>query len=254
MKVSANKFVIALVSLLATGSTGHANPRIFRWVSSRTTLIVAPRDQRNVSLGSGVLVDHDHGWVLTARHIVDGCEWVNVAFPRGDADGNLICDPSYYLQNLEAVTIPARVIVTDANCDLALVELQFPPATWVSAIPIALQSPQPGDTLHLVGNSGARESFWRYGNGTVRSVFHRDWTASDGSRFKCRVIENQIPSNFGDSGGPVVNDDGMLVGIVHGGNSGQNAVFYAIDVVEIQNLLVSAPPRRGEKPRHFTTR
>ena len=105
---------------------------------------------------------------------------------------------------------------------------------------LAEKSPRIGEELHLIGNSGAgNETMWRYGSGKVRSVF--DWAWKSGEmEFHARVIENYIPGNPGDSGGPVVNDRGELVGIHHGGAEGRNGLAYAIDVSEIRKFVWDA--------------
>ena len=70
-------------------------------------------DGRVAGLGSGVLVDA-HGLVLTVAHVVQTAESVEVEFANGE-------------------TIPARVLTSEPMADVALLELERPPA-WATRI------------------------------------------------------------------------------------------------------------------------
>src|SRR5207247_501255 len=104
---------------------------------------------------------------------------------------------------------------------------------------LAEASPRVGEGLHLIGNSGALgETMWRYGSGKVRSVYESSWQDPSGRAYRSWVIENQIPSNPGDSGGPVINDRGELAGILHGSDPAHKGLDCAIDIREIRRFVV----------------
>src|SRR5262249_40828826 len=74
---------------------------------------------------------------------------------------------------------------------------------------------------------------------TVRSVC-RTRFACEGQLIEASVILTPMPINPGDSGGPVVNDDGELVGGVSGWLTEVRQVSYCIDVKEVRAFVAAA--------------
>src|SRR5207244_2870107 len=111
--------------------------------------------------------------------------------------------------------IRAQVVATDSLRDLALLELESLP-DGIDALALAAQSSRPGDDVHSIGNSGMAKSsagmLWRYTRGNVRQVYERKIRASD-SVEAIQFVETQSPVNLGDSGGPLLNDRGELIGV-----------------------------------------
>jgi hypothetical protein len=69
--------------------------------------------------------------------------------------------------------------------------------------------------------------------------------------FEARVIETDSPTNPGDSGGPLLNDAGELVGVTQGGAIKANSVSTFVDVYEVKRLLDSRDvraTRSGDRP------
>ena len=77
--------------------------------------------------------------------------------------------------------------------------------------------------------------------GRVRGVRVKTFYNDDGNlgtiRRHCKVVETQSPTNHGDSGGPVVNDRGEIVGVVQGGKLNANLLHYFIDVSEVRAFI-----------------
>jgi tetratricopeptide (TPR) repeat protein len=82
-----------------------------------------------------------------------------------------------------------------------------------------------------VGNPGP---LWVYTPGQVRSVYRLSEGPHD-----LRVIESNGATNPGDSGGPVVNSLGQVVGVTMGYHTEARLVSYSVDVIEVQRLLAS---------------
>jgi len=156
--------------------------------------------------------------------------------------------------------IPAKVVARDPKRDLAVLQLEGPAPTEARAVKLAKDSPSPGQHVHSIGNPGASGALWVYTEGSVRQVYHNKIHSMDRDSGKAfdidaRIVETQSPVNAGDSGGPVVNDRGELVAVVHGHLSDAQArsVSIFIDVSEVRDLLVSrhfakTPPKEPDKP------
>ncbi len=108
--------------------------------------------------------------------------------------------------------------------DVALVEVKDP-------LPVAplLHTPalRVGAWVSAIGHGEG--SVWTFNTGMVTNVY-----SSNSQR---RVFQTQIPVNPGNSGGPIIDRHGRVVGIVTAGISGANSMNFGIDLaVAFQSL------------------
>ena len=139
-------------------------------------------------LGSGVIVNAD-GAVLTALHVVDGATQVRVEF----ADGTQAA---------------AQVAVRQPEHDVAVLAVDRLPEVVVPAV---LAGPPPvGDTVFAVGNPlGLRASLTAgVVSATGRTINPPAGPALEG------LIQFDAAVNPGNSGGPLLNRAGQVVGVV----------------------------------------
>lgn len=205
-----------------------------------TVWILSPESGGSTSCGSGALVDRDLKLVATNEHVVDGRPDALVFFPCYDEAGQLVVDRDFYIRR--ALQIAGKVLLADPKRDLALIQLQTIPDNVV-AFPLARQSAQPSQPIHTVGNPGSSGGLWVYTFGTVRQVYDANLRTEEGRLLEARVVETQNPINPGDSGGPVINDQGELVAVVQSCLRGGNLISICVDVEEIRRLLARLPPR-----------
>jgi hypothetical protein len=167
---------------LLTGQTPH--PSVAR--------IIAP-DQGGVSLGSGVLVDvnRNQGLVLTNWHVIrDSRSAVLVQFPDGFQSAG-------------------TVIRYDEAWDLAALVIWKPRAT---PIQLAAQPPAIGDPLTIAG----------FGRGAYRAETGQCTEyLSPGTGYTKEFVELAATARQGDSGGPILDADGKLAGVLFGQNGGR---------------------------------
>ncbi len=167
---------------LLTGQTPH--PSVAR--------IVAP-DEGGVSLGSGVLVDmnQSQGLVLTNWHVIrDTRSAVLVQFPDGFQSAG-------------------TVIRHDEAWDLAALVIWKP---QVTPIPLADQPPQIGELLTIAG----------FGRGAYRAETGPCTEyLSPGTGYAKEFVELSATARQGDSGGPILNADGKLAGVLFGQSNGR---------------------------------
>ncbi len=154
--------------------------------------IIAP-ESSGVSLGSGVLVDinESQGLVLTNWHVIrDSRSAVLVQFADGFQSAG-------------------TVIRFDEAWDLAAISIWKPKAT---PVPLAQRNPLPGEPLSIAG----------YGRGAYREQRGRCTEyLSPGSGYPKELVELEAPARQGDSGGPILNTDGRLAGVLFGEGDGR---------------------------------
>jgi S1-C subfamily serine protease len=145
------------------------------------------------ALGSGVIIDAA-GDILTSLHVVDGAQNISIIF----ADGT-----------------EAQGVIATAQPELDIAVLQ-PSALPQLFVPAVLGNPgalQVGDEAYVVGNP-----FGLYGSMSagVISGFDRTFKPKSGGETLKGLIQFDAAANPGNSGGPLLNGNGHVVGIVTG--------------------------------------
>jgi serine protease DegQ len=145
-----------------------------------------PEERIAESLGSGVIVDAQRGYVLTNHHVIEGADEVSVTL----ADGR---------------TLQAEFVGSDADTDVALMRI---PAQNLTALPLADSSKlQVGDFVVAVGNPfGVGQTVT---SGIVSAVERSNLPGIGFQNF----IQTDASINPGNSGGALVNLRGELIGI-----------------------------------------
>ncbi len=151
------------------------------------------------SVGSGVIIDPD-GYIVTNAHVVRGARRVQVNVPAAATDDS----PSGSLANGRGRTLEARIVGVDTDIDLALLKIE---AKNLPAIRLAdYNKLRQGEVVFAFGSpEGLQNSVTM---GVVSSVARQ--TDPDSPLV---FIQTDAPINRGNSGGPLVNVDGELVGL-----------------------------------------
>lgn len=243
---------MALLLLLALPAfADDSGSTVYKKVVPSTVWIHA-KHEKGTATGSGTLIDAERRLVLTNYHVVEEQPRVNVYFPAF-RDGQPIAEKTHYTDRAKTLAFGAKVVARDKKADLALVQLDSLPAGKV-AVPLAATGAEPGMSVHSIGNTGKSGALWGYVPGKVRQVYHKEWKADLGGghilTFKAKVVETDSATNPGDSGGPLLNDKGELVGVTQGGAINVSLVSTFVDVSEVKKLLESddAKAVKGAKP------
>jgi hypothetical protein len=236
--------LLGLVGLCALAGPVAAQPsakQIYKQTLQSTCWVIRPgASGRPAGSGTGWLVNHHRRQVITNYHVVGNIDRVVVHFPAFTG-GEPTVDRDYYLT--KAPRIGGRVVGKDPKRDLALIELDTLPAD-LYRLKLASRGLSPGDRIHTIGNPGASGALWVYTAGTVRTKAYpgRFPLTSNGGKtieqlVNAQVFDAQLPINPGDSGGPVVNDKGELVGVNCCYKPDTREISTCIDVSEIRAFL-----------------
>ncbi|MBI2957324.1 MAG: trypsin-like peptidase domain-containing protein [Chloroflexi bacterium] len=189
----------------------------------RVEAIVPGRGRTGTSLGSGVVVD-DTGTILTALHVVRGAAGVRVLF----ADGT---------------DSEALIVMAQAENDLAVLRPAVVPDDLVPATLASSATLRVGDEVVAVGSPfGIPTSV---SAGVVSGLGRSHRLPGTGETLR-NLIQFDAAVNPGNSGGPLVNRDGEVVGIVVALlNPTEQDVFIGIGfavTMETAGGLAGAPP------------
>jgi len=166
---------------------------VYRVIQPSLVLIQVETKDGEKSLGSGVIID-DAGDILTSLHVVDGASKISLTFADGtQSDGMLAsAQPENDIAVLQAAIMPAL----------------FVPATLGNAGAL-----QVGDEAYVVGNPFGLYSSMSAG---VISGFDRSFKPITSKVTLKGLIQLDAAVNPGNSGGPLLNRYGHVVGIVTG--------------------------------------
>jgi S1-C subfamily serine protease len=142
-----------------------------------------------VSQGSGFVLDRQ-GYILTNEHVVDGAKTVRVSFANQE-------------------NVAATVVGSDRSTDLALLKVNVP-ANQLH--PLALGSStgvHVGDPVVAIGNPFGLARTVTAG---IVSAVQRQITAPNGFAID-HAIQTDAAINHGNSGGPLINAAGQVIGI-----------------------------------------
>ncbi len=142
-----------------------------------------------------------------------------MVFPVSET-GQVVTPRAWYLEHYprlqeEGYAVRGKVIRRERASDLALVELaSLPPETI--ALPLAAEAVLPGDRVLVVGTRYDSDALWGFTAGTVRGprMLREGYFSGAKELAKgTRLIEATAPINEGDSGGPLMNSRGEVVGV-----------------------------------------
>ena len=180
--------------------------------------------------GSGAIVDKE-GHVITNWHVVKDQSSVVVVFkPKNSAELK------------KELAFSAEVEKVDQVSDLALLKIITPPKTLKYVKLGNSSNLATGQDVHAIGHPNGE--IWTYTKGFISQIRAKyEWQTEEGFVHHAKVIQTQTPINPGSSGGPLLNDQGSLIGINSFQTSGQG-LNYAVAVDEIQKLLKRKKSRK----------
>ena len=146
-------------------------------------------EQRGQGLGSGFVLDKQ-GHVVTNFHVVDGADEVYVNFSADDR-------------------LKAEIVGTDPSTDIALLKID---ASQRALTPLELgnsEAVQVGDQVVAIGNPFGLSRTVTAG---IVSALHRQIQSPSGFTID-KVIQTDAAINQGNSGGPLLNAAGQVIGV-----------------------------------------
>jgi len=170
--------------------------------------------------GSGVLISAD-GKVMTAAHVVEGMDEINVEFLRGE-------------------TVPARVISSEPAADLSLLQLGRVPNGVKVATMGDSDKVRVGDPVFIVGApyglSHSMSAGWISARWPANTVYR--------SMPLAEFLQTDATINTGNSGGPMFNMAGEVIGIVSHNISksgGSEGLGFVVTIDTARKLLLEQP-------------
>ena len=171
------------------------------------------------ALGSGFVIDKA-GYIVTNYHVVGGAQSVQVSFSNSE-------------------TMKAQIVGKDPFTDIALLKVE---ASSRALKPLDLGNSdvvQVGDQVAAIGNPFGYDRSITLG---IVSALQRSLTAPNGSPID-HVIQTDAALNHGNSGGPLLNTKGQVIGVSSAistgdtGSQGNVGIGFAIPINTVRDVI-----------------
>jgi S1-C subfamily serine protease len=185
-------------------------------INSSVTGTVPSGDQQ--ALGSGFVVDKS-GNIVTNFHVVEGAETIRVGFSNRD-------------------TVQARLVGSDPSTDIAVLRVDVN-ANALTPVPFGNSARvEVGDQVVAIGNPFGLD---RTATAGIVSAVQRLITAPNQFTID-HVIQTDAPINKGNSGGPLLNTRGEVIGVntqieTGGISTGNVGIGFAVPSNTVKNIV-----------------
>lgn len=176
-------------------------------------------DQSQEGTGSGFIIDKE-GHIVTNNHVVENAETITV---------NLSDETS----------VEAKVVGTDPGTDLAVIKIDVPPDKLQTVELGSSSNLRVGQRAIAIGNPFGLDRTLTTG---VISSLGRPLQESESSRTIYDVIQTDAAINPGNSGGPLLDSNGMVIGVnsaIYSPSGGSVGVGFAIPVDTVKRVAAS---------------
>lgn len=181
-----------------------------------------PERQREVTnVGTGFVCDK-RGFIVTNQHVIQGADQILVGFHG------------------EKKPVPAEVVKTDYKLDLALLKTSLPADIPVLRLGSSGQV-RPGEWVMAIGNPLGLEHSVTVG---VVSAVNRPLTIGD--RHYKHLIQTDAAINRGNSGGPLFNLQGEVIGVNTAVSQSSQGIGFAIGIDLVRSVLSKWIPPDGK--------
>ena len=176
-----------------------------------------PQQRKSQSLGSGVIIDSTHGYILTNNHVIEDAVEINVTLRDGRQ-------------------LQAEVLGRDPDTDVAVIKVR---ADGLKALKFADSNQlQVGDFVVAIGNP------FGLGQTVTSGIVSALGRSGLGIESFEDFIQTDASINPGNSGGALVNLRGELVGINTailgggGGHQGNIGIGFAIPINMAKDIML----------------
>lgn len=189
------------------------NQEIFKNCSSSVVGVVGYLDSvgvlsGQVSEGSGIVLSED-GYILTNAHVISDPQIASIEIIFSDGEAK-----------------PATVTGMDIQTDIAVVKVEgqgLKPAQFGNSDQMEV-----GERVIAIGNPGGMRLANTFTQGWVSAIDRTIYPEDAG--YSMETIQTDAAVNPGNSGGPMINGFGQVVGVISAKSAGHEGISFAIPI------------------------
>jgi len=174
-----------------------------------------PQTRRQEALGSGFVIDKA-GHIITNYHVVEGARSVDVSFSSNES-------------------MRARVVGVDPSTDIAVLQVDAHSRALTPLVPGNSDSVRVGDSVVAIGNPFGLERTVTTG---IVSALQRVIQAPNSYSID-HVIQTDAALNKGNSGGPLLDAEGRVIGVnsqIQSGSGGNVGIGFAVPINTVRTV------------------
>jgi len=161
-------------------------------VYNSVVYIESTKNSTTIGSGSGFVykTDNKYGYILTNHHVIDGSTEVSIT-------------------NIEGETVKATILGSDDYSDIAVLRIDKSAVLGVATLGSSKDT-KLGDTVFTVGSPLGKTYM---GSVTKGIISGKDRTITTSNKYVVEVLQVDAALNPGNSGGPLVDINGEVIGI-----------------------------------------
>jgi S1-C subfamily serine protease len=174
-----------------------------------------PQGQRQEALGSGFVIDKA-GHIITNYHVIEGARSVDVSFSSNES-------------------MRARIVGVDPSTDIAVLQVDAHSRALTPLVLGNSDSVRVGDSVVAIGNPFGLERTVTTG---IVSALQRVIQAPNSYSID-HVIQTDAALNKGNSGGPLLDAEGRVIGVnsqIQSGSGGNVGVGFAVPINTVRTV------------------
>ncbi len=191
----------------SVAQTTSSTAALYKRVKDSVVEVHAAGGQSGEATGSGFVID-EQGHIVTNQHVVAGADSASVQFSDGSE-------------------VDAEIVGTDPSTDIAVLDVNRPPAQLTPLAFAAEGSLEVGDPVIAIGSPFGLDGTLTTG---VISALGREIESPNGFTIE-NAVQTDAALNNGNSGGPVLDTEGRVVGVaaqIRSENGGNVGIGYAV--------------------------
>ena len=178
--------------------------------------------------GTGSIINNK-GEIITNWHVVGNAKklhiWLMPDDPEKMDERLLMYEPSFI----------GTVINQNKRKDLALVKVEGLPKN-IKIIRFGKTSDIPvGSTVYSIGHPSGEA--WTFSSGMVTQIRPNYKWDYENSSHKANVIQHEVPTNPGNSGGPLLDENGLMVGVNSFVRIDTQLINFSVAIEEVEAFL-----------------
>ena len=178
--------------------------------------------------GTGSIINNK-GEIITNWHVVGNAKklhiWLMPDDPEKMDERLLMYEPSF----------TGTVINRNKRKDLALVKVEGLPKN-IKIIRFGKTSNIPiGSTVYAIGHP--KGEAWTFSSGMVTQIRPNYKWDYENSSHKANVIQHEVPTNPGNSGGPLLDENGLMVGVNSFVRVDTQLINFSVAIEEVEAFL-----------------
>ncbi|MFD2245934.1 S1 family peptidase [Pontibacter ruber] len=183
---------------------------IIKGISNAEAAAVAPRPARFSGTGFAVSAD---GYIVTSSHVTEGAD-------------------SVLIENKAGLKYKVKEVYRSQEHDLSILKVDDPSFGGFGKLPYTFKT-NPSDLGERVYTLGYPREDIVFGEGSLSSAsgFEGDTTS----------YQISIPLNPGNSGGPLLDDKGNIIGVISGKQAGQEGAAFAVKSAYLLQMITDMP-------------